>query len=165
MSPAVLQALPQNAEGFRGVVMRRIMIVVFIALMAAGAVFAQTPPEKITISGNLGISQGFISLESGGQLYYVMGLQRFTGFIDGLKAGAPVTLEGYVIPPRNYGWNLPPAQTGIQGTPYFFRALTLNLGGKNYDLSPPAVVRGNFRQQDFMCPGPWGAGPRGRRHR
>ncbi|MDR1099142.1 MAG: hypothetical protein LBL28_01540 [Treponema sp.] len=109
----------------------------FLALLcAAGILFAQTanPPgpgfgrgeaEKTAISGNLGISSGMISLESGGTLYYVIGLNRFIGFIDGLKEGAAVSLEGYAFEaPRLSGAML-------------FRVTELRLSGKSYDLSPP----------------------------
>jgi hypothetical protein len=69
-----------------------------------------------------------ISLESGGVLYYVMGLNRFIGFIDGLKEGAAVSLEGYDFEaPRLSGTRL-------------FRVTELRLNGKTYDLSPPGGI-------------------------
>jgi hypothetical protein len=84
-----------------------------------------TPPEPETISGNLGISRGMLSLESGGSRYYVMGLNRFIGFIDGLKEGAAVSLTGYAFEsPRLSGSKV-------------FRVTELRLNGKSYDLAPP----------------------------
>lgn len=141
--------------------MKKIGMFVFAALIAAGLGFAQTgnppdagpkagaqftPPEKSTISGNLGISRGMLSLESGGILYYVRGLDRFIGFIDGLKEGAALSLEGYAFDsPR-----LPGAK--------IFRVTELRLNGKNYDLAPP--VEANPRRFENRPQG-WGAFPRG----
>ncbi|MDR1277351.1 MAG: hypothetical protein LBK02_01220 [Treponema sp.] len=147
----------------------------FLALLcAAGILSAQTGnppgpgsgrngPEKTAISGNLGISSGMISLESGGTLYYVIGLNRFIGFIDGLKEGAAVSLEGYAFEaPRLSGAML-------------FRVTELRLSGKSYDLSPPggrnfygpgddAQERGMFpRHRDFRSPGNHHDRNRGRR--
>lgn len=120
--------------------MKRIFMFAFALVIAAGFSFAQTgnrpdpgprdgvrlnPPEKSTISGNLGISRGMISLESGGVLYFVWGLNRFIGFIDGLTEGAEVSLEGYAFDsPR-------------LGDAKVFRVTELRLNGKNYDVAPP----------------------------
>jgi hypothetical protein len=67
-----------------------------------------------------------ISLESDGSLYYVTGLDRFFGFIDGLKEGAAVSLTGYAFDsPRRSGTKV-------------FRVTQLDLNGKSYDLALPA---------------------------
>jgi hypothetical protein len=116
--------------------------------------------EPVTISGNLGISRGMISLESGGSLYYVAGLNRFIGFIDGLKEGAAVSLTGYAFePPRLSGAKV-------------FRVIELNLNGKRYEMAPPVETEfGNraqgwdmySRHRNFRSrndgPGNWGKGP------
>jgi hypothetical protein len=120
--------------------MKKIGMFAFAALIATGLAFAQTgdqpnagpktgarftPPEKSSISGNLGISRGMLSLESDGILYYVRGLDRFIGFIDGLKEGAALSLEGYAFDsPRLPGSKI-------------FRVTELRLNGKSYDLAPP----------------------------
>jgi hypothetical protein len=125
----------------REVSMKNILMIGLTVLFAAGTVSAQnrnlpdtgaagrpdlTPPAEETITGNLGISQGMMSLESGGELYYVMGLHRFIGFIDGLREGAAVSLTGYAFaPPRLSGAKV-------------FRVTELRLNGKSYDLAPPA---------------------------
>jgi hypothetical protein len=119
------------------------MLSALVVFLTAGALFAQTgnrpdagpeagarftPPEQTTVSGNLGIRSGMLSIESGGSLYYVMGLDRFIGFIDGLKEGAAVSLTGYVFDsPRRSGAKI-------------FRVTELRLSGKSYDLAPPAEV-------------------------
>ncbi|MDR0878255.1 MAG: hypothetical protein LBN21_09390 [Treponema sp.] len=94
-------------------------------------------PEKTTLSGVLGIKGGMIALENSGVTYYLVGLNRFVGFIDGLKAGAAVTLEGFAAP-------LPQAQQKIEGQ--FFRITKLTLAGKDYELAPAAgqgILGGN----------------------
>jgi hypothetical protein len=80
-----------------------------------------------------------ISLESGGVLYHTAGLNRFIGFIDGLREGAAVSLTGYAFDS--------PRRDGIK----FFRVIELNLNGKSYELAPPAA--------EFQGPG---SGPRNR---
>jgi hypothetical protein len=120
--------------------MKRIILLVLCFLAAAGAAFTQTAippnsdprpaPEPVKISGNLGITGGMISLESDGSLYYVMGLDRFFGFIDGLREGAAVSLTGYAFDsPRRSGTKV-------------FRVSQLELNGKSYDLALP---EGEFR--------------------
>ncbi|MDR2028987.1 MAG: hypothetical protein LBP93_05550 [Treponema sp.] len=123
--------------------MKRMILLALCVLAAAGAAFSQTAsppnsgpgsaPEPVKISGNLGITGGMISLESGGSLYYVTGLDRFFGFIDGLKEGAAVSLTGYAFDsPRGSGTKM-------------FRVTQLDLNGKSYDLAPPA--------EEFRGPG------------
>lgn len=131
--------------------MKRIVFLAFCVLAATGVVSAQAGPdpglglpEPETISGNLGISRGMISLESGGGLYYVAGLNRFIGFIDGLKEGAAVSLTGYAFEsPRLSGAKI-------------FRVTELRLNGKTYDLAPPAA---EFRRME-NGPRAWGGFPR-----
>jgi hypothetical protein len=129
--------------------MKRIIFLALGVLAAAGALFAQTgnrpAPEPVTISGNLGITGGMISIESGGTRYYVTGLDRFIGFIDGLKEGAAVTLTGYAFDaPRRPGTKV-------------FRVTELGLNGKTYDLAPPAA---EFRGPG-IGPRQWGGFPHG----
>jgi hypothetical protein len=50
--------------------------------------------ESVTVSGALTISQGMIAVEKDGITYLTFGLNRLVGFIDGLREGAQVTLEG-----------------------------------------------------------------------
>jgi hypothetical protein len=139
--------------------MKRIVLSICAALIAAGLGFAQTgnppdarptPPEKTTISGNLGISGGMLSLESGGVLYYVRGLDRFIGFIDGLKEGAALSLEGYAVDSPRFG------------EAKIFRVTELRLNGKTYDLAPPAEA--NPRRLENRPQGR-GAFPQGYSHR
>jgi hypothetical protein len=109
----------------------------------------QTPPpstENVTVNGNLTIAQGMIAVVSGDTTWLVRGLDRYVGFIDGLKEGAQVTLEGYAMPsPRNDKFKLLQAQK-----------MTLN--GKDYELARPQQ-----RQWQDVRPGQMQRqGPRGR---
>ncbi|MFP3089568.1 hypothetical protein LQZ21_04495 [Treponema sp. TIM-1] len=116
--------------------MKRSILFSILALVAVG-LFAQNgsdrargprtppePPQAVTVSGNLALIDARIGLESGGNTYYVMGIDRLIGFVDGLREGAPVTLEGYEFP-------LPAAPEYR-----FLRVLKLSFNGKDYDLSP-----------------------------
>ncbi|GHV85503.1 hypothetical protein AGMMS50230_11110 [Spirochaetia bacterium] len=124
-------------------------IVVFVLILSAAAVFAQTAPAAtpagsgmdaaaaapaapaaVTVSGQLALVKGRIALQSGSDVYYVAGIQRLIGFVDGLKEGARISLEGYV---RNFP----------QGNEKMLWASKLTIAGKSYDLAPAAGQR-NF---------------------
>jgi hypothetical protein len=95
-------------------------------------------PETATVNGTLGFSGGYISLEQDDITYYILGLDKLIGFVDGLKEGARVSLEGYVIAPRG--------DTKIR----FFRAGKLTFNGKEYgDLSPAIRELEGRRQERF----------------
>jgi len=126
------------------------MMVAAAVLTAGSSLFAEDAkvpgrarpnPEKTSLSGTLGITQGQISLTSGGKTWYVPGLNRFTGFIDGLKEGARVTVEGYALTPTDATKN------------GFFRVTKLTLNGKDYEiksLAPPV----SKSPRDRNLPGP-----------
>jgi hypothetical protein len=140
---------------------RIIAFAIFSALTAGTGVFAQAP-EKTTVSGTLGVYQGRVALESGDTFYYVAGINHLIGFIDGLKEGASVSLEGYVFRSPENGDRV-------------IRASALTVNGKNYSLIPddvqdrperdrrhhgfPGAGRGNNgRGGNYGMPGP-GFGP------
>jgi uncharacterized protein YdeI (BOF family) len=101
--------------------------------------------ESVSVSGNLTIAQGMIAVNSGDITYIAGGLHRFVGFIDNLKDGAAVTLEGNVFPaPRNE-------------TVKFLHVQKMTLNGKDYDLGrpqmgPQASPRMSPQQQQRMAP-------------
>jgi hypothetical protein len=97
-----------------------------------------TPPENASVSGNLTIVQGRIAVKSNDTTYLVMGLNRYIGFIDGLKEGVAVTLEGFTRPS--------PQNEKVK----FMSVQKLTLNGKDYDLARP---RGNVNPGKAM-PGP-----------
>jgi hypothetical protein len=153
--------------------MKKTVLVTVLALAIVGGVFAQVSgaqnsadkkgPEKVTLNGVLDIKGGRIALENSGVTYYLMGLDRFIGFIDGLKAGAAVTLEGFAAPlpsfpeagsGRQHSATIPQQQNAGQK---IFRITKLTLGSKDYELAPdngfgqamhPGMMnnqKGNFR--------------------
>jgi hypothetical protein len=95
-------------------------------------------PENVTVSGNLTIAQGMIAVVSGDTTWFVRGLNRYVGFIDGLKEGAQVTLEGYAMPAGPRDKNIKSLQV---------QKMTLN--GKDYELARPQQ-----RQWQDARPGP-----------
>ena len=137
--------------------MKRIVLCVLFAAAVSGVLLAQEPgqpgsfprnqtPEKITLSGSLGLSRGRIVLESGGNTYYIAGLDRLTGFVEGLKEGASVSLEGWAFP-------LPRSEAEQE---QIFRATKLSLNGKDYELAGqerPAFPRRGFGRGNGFAPG------------
>ena len=83
------------------------------------------PSEEVTVSGNLTVANGMPAIKSDDTTYLVFGINRLSGFIDGLKEGAQVTVDGTAMSnPRD-------------DTLKFLRPSNLNLNGKDYDLTPP----------------------------
>jgi hypothetical protein len=81
--------------------------------------------EQATLTGNLEVIDGNIALRQDAVTYYITGLNRLVGFIDGLKEGASVTLEGAARP-------LPGA-----GEFRLFLVSKLGINGKTYDNLNP----------------------------
>jgi hypothetical protein len=127
--------------------------VLFLSILGAAALLgAQEQPgrdrtgpeprngaaEAVTLSGTLGLEQGRIVLKSGEDGYFVAGIRPLAGFVEGLKEGAAVTIEGTVLPARgNGGYGL-------------LYARKLSLGGKDYEL--PRHPRPDFRTADAGKP-------------
>jgi hypothetical protein len=86
--------------------------------------------EKTTVTGALSIVQGRIAVKSGDITYFTGGLRRFVGFIDGLKEDAQVTLEGNAF--------TSPQDANTK----FLQINKMTLGGKVYDMAPPARAAG-----------------------
>ena len=96
---------------------------------------AQRPAaEKVTISGSLTVAHGSPAVKSGDETYLITGIHRLLGFVDGLKEGAQVTIEGSTFTSRQ--------DSGLK----FLRPAKLTLNGKNYDLTPLASPFGLHRQ-------------------
>lgn len=123
--------------------MKKIVTVCIVALTAIGAVSAQgfgggpgmmgqgfqsqtqvqAAQVKTTIEGKLALVQGHPSIVIKDKTYFVQLPQTLYGFIDGLKEGAAVKLEGYEL------------AVPYSPNSYFFRTTTLTIGSKSYDLS------------------------------
>jgi hypothetical protein len=82
-------------------------------------------PEETNISGNLTIAKGMVALVDKDTTYLLMGLNRYTGFIDGLKEGATVSLKGHA--------RTDPRDKNVK----FMRVEKLSLNNKEYDLALP----------------------------
>ena len=83
--------------------------------------------ETVTLNGTLGLEQGRIVLDSEEDRYFVAGIRPLVGFVEGLKEGAAVTVEGTVLPARRNGGHKS------------LRVQKLGLNGKDYEL--PRVSR------------------------
>ena len=95
----------------------------------------QLPPsEAVTISGTLTVAHGMPAIRSGDTTYLVGRLSRLTGFIDGLREGAQVTVEGSAVTSRR--------DSNLR----LLNPSRLTLGGRSHDLSSPARAFGFDRQ-------------------
>jgi hypothetical protein len=128
--------------------MKKICLVLVIAVLAIGIVSAQSwgrgnqrgASQSVTVNGTLQLQNGLIAVAEGNNVYFVPMLIRYIGFIDGLKEGAGVSVEGYVS-----GKYLQPAKVTISG--------------KSYDF--PANGYGQGRGGGGFGPMGGGSGPRG----
>jgi hypothetical protein len=110
---------------------------------------ASNVPESVAVTGKLELIDGKIALTQDTTTYYIIGLRRLIGFIDGLKEGAEVTLEGAARP-------LPG-----DGERKVLLVSKLGINGKTYDNLSPALTD---RAEKARQPNPPGMG-RGRDHR
>jgi len=120
--------------------MKKIVLFCLFTAIIGGSVFAQSNTPTTTIRGALGLSNGRISVVSNNITYYVRGLERFVGFIDGLKEGAQVSIDGFAAAPKVEGQ-----------TDRLFRPVKLTLNGKTYEVGSPDARK--------MKPGRDGKGP------
>ncbi|MDR2607520.1 MAG: hypothetical protein LBC57_03940 [Treponema sp.] len=124
-----------------------ILTAIMIAALGAAAFARDKAPamEQKTLSGTLVVEYGQIALKAEDGLYYVRGLGQLAGFVDGLKEGAAVTLQGTVWAPERKHRNTRPETEGqkaeiaprtgdSQGSFRVIRAEKLSLNGKDYDL-------------------------------
>jgi len=110
--------------------MKKLMLLTAIAFLASGTIFAQAwggVSQRITVTGTLQLQNGQIAVASGNTVYLVPTLGRYIGFIDGLKEGAGVSIEGYVS--GNY---LEPSKVTINGKPYDFSPVNQSQAWGNY---------------------------------
>jgi hypothetical protein len=98
---------------------KKTAIFMIIALMLTGTVFAQerTRPQRensmVNIEGTLKLERGTIALQSGDNVYFVPGLNRYTGFINGIREGNTVAVEGY-----SRGNTIHPVKLTVEGRTY-----------------------------------------------
>lgn len=110
--------------------MKKIALIVTMVALACGGMFAQasaptapaTTLTAVQVSGTLAWINGHIGIKDGGKTYYVAGIQRLLGFVDGLKEGSSVKVEGY------------PMTNSATPEYVFLRATKITFNGKEYAL-------------------------------
>jgi hypothetical protein len=117
--------------------LKRSVLFIFLILALAAMVSAQgwgnrgiprpQASEDVTISGSMIVANGFPALKSGDVTYFVSGISRLVGFIDGLKEGAQVTIEGQARPASQ------------DGKLKILHPKKMTLNGKSYDLALPEL--------------------------
>ena len=146
--------------------MKRIIVIVAAGLIAAASLSAQAfgpgmnfapgtaavAQEIVKVEGKLSLINGMIGIKDKDKTYYVGGLNRLIGFVDGLKEGAAVKLEGYAV--------------AVAGAPEYlhFRATKMTFAGKDYDLTQTmgrGGMMGAGSQGGGMMGGKGSAGGRG----
>ena len=75
--------------------------------------------RSVTVTGTLQLQNGTIAVTDENKVYYVPSLERYIGFIEGLKEGAQVNMEGYIAGNSNY---IQPSKITINGKSYDFIA-------------------------------------------
>ncbi|MDR2597484.1 MAG: hypothetical protein LBC76_09230 [Treponema sp.] len=113
--------------------MKKILFITVIAFLVTGAAFAQVwgnVSQPVTVTGTLQLQNGQIALAGNNTVYFVPALVQYIGFIEGLKEGARVSIEGYA-----WGNNLQPLKVIIDGKSYDFSPnnnLSQGWGGYGY---------------------------------
>jgi hypothetical protein len=116
--------------------MKKTLILLLLLTAAAGVTFAQVQgrdfrragprdAETSTITGKLELINGNIAVKNGDTVFNIIGLGGLIGFVDGLKEGAEVSLEGWAF--------AAPGRSENRG----FLVSKLTINGKEYgDLLP-----------------------------
>jgi hypothetical protein len=92
----------------------------------------QVELSTVSVTGTLQLKNGFIALVSGDDVYYVPAISRLVGFIDGLKEGKQVSVEGLTSNRDQRGGK-------------FLHLVKLTVDGKAYDFPTFAGgQQGNF---------------------
>ena len=150
--------------------MKKIFITAAVVLLLAGNAFTQAwgpqgrgtwppPAETVSVEGTLQLHNGHIALNSGTTVYYVPRVGRLTGFVDGIREGARVSVEGYA-----QGNFLHVTKLTIAGRVYDFPALGTGPGfpdgaqGWNRGYAP----RGGYHHHGYGNRGGYRGQPRGR---
>jgi len=131
--------------------MKKTILVLAIAVLAVGVAAAQpfagraygygqvgqvpqavSAPVAATVEGTLELVNGHIAIKEGVKTFYVMIPNRLVGFVDGLKEGAKVKVEGYTH--EIYG---------VKDT-FGLSASKLTIGTRVIDLGTTALGTGGY---------------------
>ena len=128
--------------------MKKLAVFLFVSVLLAGTVFAQNKDNrsernnrkqevtKVTIDGVLKLEKGIVAVTSGDSVYLVPKLNRYIGFIDGLKEGTKVSVEGSQIKDV-----IRPVKVTINGKSYDFPEKGMRDNDNRFSQG-----RDNFRQ-------------------
>jgi len=75
----------------------------------------QRESKPVQVEGTLKLEKGFVAVESGDSVFIVPMLNRYIGFISGLKEGAKVSVEG-----RGFRNAIQPTKVTLDGKTYEF---------------------------------------------
>ena len=138
--------------------MKKLCFFLFIAVLLVGSVFAQDGSRRksaeprqrdskavtaVTIEGTLQLEKGIIAVASGDSVYYVPMLARYIGFIEGLKEGTKVSIEG-----REFRKFINPTKVTINGKSYDFA-----VGGPGQNNPGQKFRNDGSRPRDNSAPG------------
>jgi len=102
--------------------MKRVVIFLLAGILVTGAIFAQEKAERpersrevktVTIDGILKLEKGMVAVDSGESVFVIPVLNRYINFINDLKEGAKISVEGNAI--RNL---IMPKKVTIEGKSY-----------------------------------------------
>ena len=117
--------------------MKKLGFVMLIFFLTAGMASAQNwgngwgTSQTISVTGTLQLRNGVIAVVSGNTIYYVPVLTQYIGFIEGLREGAQISIDGLIS--GNY-----------------IEPIRVTLNGKSYDFAV------NARQGYAYCGNGWG---------
>jgi hypothetical protein len=137
---------------------KKLAVFLFISVLFTGTVFAQNRDKrldrndrkqevtKVTIEGVLKLEKGVVAVTSGDSVYLVPRLNRYIGFIDGLKEGTKVSVEGSQIKDV-----IRPVKVTINGKSYDFpengkRDADNRLSQRREDSGQPRNLNNRGRQ-------------------
>jgi len=147
--------------------MKRFLVFSVIVFLVTGMVFAEPIKEQrnsapraareqkrennsVTVEGTLKLEKGFVAVENADNVYVVPMLNRYIGFINGLREGAKVSVEGYEF--KNM---IRPIKVTIEGKSYDFMS---------WDRQAPELGKRDSRpNDDRFAPVPYGNNRRSER--
>jgi hypothetical protein len=101
--------------------MKKLVFMLVIACLAIGAISAQSwgVSQTVSVSGTLQLQNGVIAVVNGNNAYFVPVLTQYIGFIEELKEGAQINVNGFAS--GNY---IQPSNVTIAGKTYDFASNT-----------------------------------------